>query len=518
MVRGGETEESTERGVLPHRRCRARHTAVVAAVCAVAVVAAGCVPNGTPPPAIDPGASEELTWLTAVRGTDAGVYDEYGRQVILRGANFNHLGDYFQTHPDLPTVTTLDEADWDDAAAQGMNVIRLVTSWSAWEPQRDQFDLDYLARVRAAVEDANEHGIYVVIDLHQDAWSKFVYTPAAEVCPQGTRHQIGWDGAPEWATFTDGAATCTPGGRESSPAVRRAWGNFYANHDGIRDEMVELWGWLATQFAHDPGVAGFDLLNEPGYSSNADAAIRGLTRFYQDAIRAIRAAERAADGQGHIVFFESPVFAAFVPVGFSDDPNLVYSPHNYAESIGPSVPGLLDLNAQLQLTVARSYGTTTWNGEYGAFGGDRRAWMERFNRLDDANPGAGGTWWQWEQQCGDPHDVGGAYPPSAEWVAQQAATCGESARMDTPCTARSYPRAVPGRLESLEAALCGGDMIVTGRTATPSTAELWYQGELPSPPTVSGAGIGASSVEARRGGYRVTVEVSGSYRIELTAG
>lgn len=484
----------------------------------LALLSASCTPNGAPPPVRDPGTGPELSWLTAVRGPDAGVYDEAGRQVLLRGVNFNHLGDYFQSHPDLPTVASLDEDDWDDAAAQGMNVIRLVTNWSAWEPERDQFDLDYLARVRAAVEKANEHGMYVVIDLHQDAWSKFVFTPADEVCPPGTRHQIGWDGAPEWATFTDGAATCTPGAREASPAVKRAWGNFYANRDGIRDEMVELWSWLATEFAHDAGVAGFDLLNEPGYSADADSAIRGLTRFYQDAIRAIRAAERAVGGRGHIVFFEPPVFAAFPPVGFSDDPNLVYSPHNYAESIGPSVPGLLALNTQLQNAVARAYGTTSWVGEYGAFMSDdvaRRSWMERFNRLDDRNPGAGGAWWQWEQQCGDPHDVAGAYPPSEAWVADKLASCVPEPRMDTPCTARSYPRAVPGRLLSLEAEPCGGAVTVTGRTTSPSTAELWFQGERAEPPTVSGTGLGASTVEARPGGYRITVAVSGEYRIDV---
>lgn len=500
------------------RRPRFRRAGLLAAAALTLVGAVVSCTPGSPPPVIDPGPAPALRWLTAVRGPQAGIYDDAGRQVLLRGVNFNHLGDYFQAHPDLPTVASLDEADWDDAAAQGMNVIRLVTNWSAWEPERDRFDPDYLARVRDAVERANEHGMYVVIDLHQDAWSKHISTPSDEVCPPGTRPQIGWDGAPAWATFTDGAPTCTPGGREESPAVKRAWGNFYANRDGIRDELAELWGHLAEQFAHDAGVAGFDLLNEPGYSFDGDASIVGLTAFYRDAIARIRGAERAAGGRGHIVFFEPPVFAAFPPVGFSDDPNLVYAPHNYAESIGPSVPGLLDLNVRLQSAVAAAYGATTWIGEYGAFSSDpvaRRSWMERFNRLDDTAPGAGGTWWQWEQQCGDPHDVAGAYPPSDEWVAQQLPTCADSARMDTPCTARSYPRAVPGRLGSVVAEPCGGPITVTGTTKVEATAELWFQGELDEPPTVSGDGLGTAVVEPRTGGYRITVPVRGSYRIQV---
>ncbi len=466
----------------------------------------------------DPGDAAALSWLTAVRGEHAGVYDEAGRQVLLRGVNLNHLGDYFQAHPDLPTVSTLDATDWDDMAAQGMNVVRLVTSWSAWEPERDQFDTAYLARVRAAVDSANAHGMHVVIDMHQDAWSKYVFTPDDEVCAPGTRPQIGWDGAPEWATFTGSLPTCTPAGREDSPAVRAAWGAFYANREGIRDELAELWGRIASEFAHDPGVAGFDLLNEPGYSYDQSSTLVGLAAFYRTAIVRIRAAERAVDGRGHIVFFETTVNGPFVAPGFSEDDNLVFAPHNYAESIGPSVPGLLEVLTGALGLLAGAYRTTTWIGEYGSFSSDpaaRTAYMARFNQLQDRAPGAGGTWWQWEQQCGDPHDVAGAYPPSDEWVAQQLPTCSDQRRMNTPCTARSYPRAVPGRLTSLVAAPCGGAVTVTGSTSAPSTAELWFAGEQITPPTVTGDGVGAATVEPRQGGYRVTVAVTGDYRIDV---
>ena len=59
-------------------------------------------------------------------------------------------------------------------------------------------------------------------------------------------------------------------------------------------------------------------------------------------------------------------------------------------------------------------------------------------------------------------------------------------------------------------------MTVTGSTTAASTAELWFHGELPAPPTVRGDGIGAATVEAQPGGYRVTVPVQpGSYRIEI---
>lgn len=494
-----------------------RLAALAASITLVGTILSSCAPGATPP-AVGGDPSNDPAWLTAVRGNDAGVYDEFGRRVVLRGVNLNHLGDYFVSDPRLPTTSPLTEDDWDDLDAQGVNVVRLVTTWSAWQPTRAVLDTDYLARVDAAVDAARRHGIHVVLDMHQDAWSKFVFTPSAETCPPGTHHQIGWDGAPAWATYTDGFPTCTPESREDSPAVRRAWENFYGNRDGIRTELSKLWGTLAAHYADEPTIAGFDLLNEPGPGFDADGTIVGLTAFYREAIGAIRSAEAVAGGRGHIVFFESTVHGGFVPFDFSDDPNLLWTPHNYAESIGPKITGLMDLLFGAQRLLRAGYGTAMWTGEYGFFGDDDAEKMARYAPLDDAtlaDGGAGGTWWQWEQECGDPHDVSGAYPPSEQWVLDQIGRCGDS-RSDLVCSDRAYPRAVPGRLTGVWTG-CRGPLTVAGTTATAASADLWFPTSSATPPTVSGPGVGA--VEATRvgtSGWRLTVMVSGSYRIDVS--
>ena len=43
------------------------------------------------------------TLLYAKRGENAGIYDQQGRFVILRGVNYNALGDYWQANPAVPT-------------------------------------------------------------------------------------------------------------------------------------------------------------------------------------------------------------------------------------------------------------------------------------------------------------------------------------------------------------------------------------------------------------------------------
>lgn len=498
-----------------------RRRALLVLVAVAAVTLSAC---WQPPfPVTEPGSSTALTHLRGHNGFPAGIYDGYGRRVELRGVNINHLGDYFESDPRLPTVSPLTNEDWDDLAARGYNVVRLVTSWSAWEPERDRFDETYLSKVRDAVDKANAHGIWVVIDMHQDAWSKFVYTPAAQTCPDGTSHQRGWDGAPLWATYTDGFPTCTAGGREDSPAVKMAWANFWLNRDGIRDELVELWGRIATEFAGDPGVAGFDLLNEPGHADDLKLTTDGLTAFYVDAIAAIRTSEAAVDATPHLVFFEPTVFGAWTS-DFSDDPDLVFAPHVYAESIGPAFPGWLETQMGLEYVLGLFYGAPVWVGEFGSFGGDTATWMTRMGDAHDANRFAGGTWWQWEQECGDPHES--PWPNVEDEVQRKLGDC-DGGRMPTQCTARSYPRATPGVLQSLSAEPCGGSVTFSGSTGAASTADVWVQPRdwnidaniVPTgpPPTVTGSGIRRTTVMPMQGGWRVFVALSaGDYSVTVT--
>ena len=197
------------------------------------------------------------------------VSDSLGRQTLLRGVNVNSLGDYWQANPKYPAVVPVTGADWDRMAAQGFDVVRLLISWSTLEPQRGRFDRAYLSRIASAVDAASARGIYTVIDMHQDAWGKYIATPRDVTCPEGTQPAKGWDGAPRWATLTAGFDTCTPGGREASPAAREAWRAFYANDRGIRGELVKAWGVVASAFRTEPAVAGYDLLNEPNRLSDA---------------------------------------------------------------------------------------------------------------------------------------------------------------------------------------------------------------------------------------------------------
>lgn len=458
-----------------------------------------------------------LSALHATRGDAPAILDNRDRQVILRGVNLNSLGDYYRDDPQLPPVVPVRAHDWDRMASHGFDVVRLLVSWSKLEPRRGHIDRGYLQRIRAAVDAARARGIYTVIDMHQDAWGKYIASPPDVVCPPGRQPAIGWDGAPEWATFTDGADTCIAGSRESSEAVLTAWDSFYADRAGIMDELVKVWGVLAREFRADRAVAGYDLLNEPNHGHHDDQVPAALGSYYAKAIDVIRAAERGPGAFHHIVFFETTVFGVPVRPTFTDDTNIVFAPHNYGESIGDiPIEGLFSYYESL----AKDFRTALWTGEYGWFGDPAANALKlaRYSATDDSLLTAGDTWWQWRQACGDPHSIGhpGGKPDPVLVHFQRNACPGDHNLGVVPqwaCVWRPYPRAVPGRLQSLQAG-CTGDLRLTAHTDRSGALDVWYPGT--PRPTVAGEHLSHVRITKVPGGFRITARATGDYR--LTAG
>ena len=392
---------------------------IALALATAATLAAGLLPasstsaaaadDGLARPARSPQAA--LPALHATHGVGAVIRNADGAQVLLRGVNMNGLVEYYRPNPRYAPVVPQTREDFRRVARLGFNSVRLLVSWSRLQPTRGAYDTAYVAKVRRAVRLAADYGLYSVIDMHQDAYGTDVDTPVGTVCPSGTHPDNGWDGAPGWATITDGASTCTSGEREVAPAVMAAWEHFYDNTGGIQTQLVRTWGRLAKDLARSSSVAGFDLLNEPGFGTGPDTDGR-LGRFYGRAIKAIRAGERQGGGFSHIVFFEPSVYwSAFGSTTtpdptFTQDANLVFAPHIYAESLSGNTIGD---GFSIAKAVADSYGVPVWSGEWGFFPQDpaeKASAVARYGAAEDAYR-YGGAWWVWEQACGNPHMIAG---------------------------------------------------------------------------------------------------------------
>lgn len=196
--------------------------------------------------------------------------DLQGRHTILHGINMvckekdrNYIGDY-------------KEEDFNTLMAWGFNIIRLGIFWDGVEPQPGVYNEQYLSEIDKLIEMAENYGISVYLDMHQDLFS----------------NQYA-DGAPDWATLTDGMEHVrTELWSESyllSGAVQTAFDNFWNNKPavdgiGIQDHYINMWKHIAKRYKDKETVIGYDLMNEPFQGSGAINVLKTLLKGFGNAM------------------------------------------------------------------------------------------------------------------------------------------------------------------------------------------------------------------------------------------
>jgi endoglycosylceramidase len=465
--------------------------------------------------------------LYAKRGEQAGIYDQEGRYILLRGVNYNSLGDYWQGNAAIPTVKPYDKNDFALMASYGFNCVRLIFNWSALEPERGKYDRAYIQKIQQAIEDAAQYNIYVLVDMHQDAWGKHIATPKdGESCSYPSK---GWDGAPLWATITDSASTCTVnGGRESAPAVYHAFQNFWDNTAGIQDACISAWAELIKYVAGYSNVVGYDILNEPGLGyKELGGEIVKISQFYSKCITAFRKAEDDANGYEHILFFETSItwnggaLPTIPNADYLKDENLVFAPHNYFESISYELT--IEQGYGLLTTLNALYKTHMLIGEWGFFGTTDLdvPKIKRFAKLEDRYL-FGSTWWQWAQAPGDPHGMswdGLSYDEKSLHLLEidkNGNYTGIRNEAYLNVLSRSRPLAIAGSPLSFQSNPDDGTMSLKAnkKQQGKGITRLWIPDRFGTP-KVEGTNIGTASTTKVMGGYYLDIPVQGNYKIAI---
>jgi len=224
------------------------------------------------------------------------VRDSSGEKTVFRGVNVTGLeyGSFF-AYPYTGVLGTdyfqPREADFVELQNHGFNVVRvpfewarLVPGWNPGDPLPVGLQAGYLGVLDEVVEMAGEHGLYVILDMHD--FLKY------------------WSGESEEEDV------------DGSPA-----------HQYLLDYT---WRLLAAHFAGNPTVLGYDLMNEPIHESVAS----DWHVISQRLVETIR-----QEDPYHLVFVEGPNYslASNWPVENDapwitdtvDPSRVVYSPHVY---------------------------------------------------------------------------------------------------------------------------------------------------------------------------------------------
>ncbi len=137
---------------------------------------------GTLPGGLTPTAEPRGSLLSL--GTSGGwLTNSDGQVVMLHGLN-----EVYKVAPGDPLSSGFSDDDAAFLAENGFNAVRVGVIWSDLEPEPGVFDTDYLNSIESTVQTLGNHGIYSIIDFHQDAYST----------------AFGGEGAPDWAVQTDG--------------------------------------------------------------------------------------------------------------------------------------------------------------------------------------------------------------------------------------------------------------------------------------------------------------------------
>lgn len=345
---------------------------LAAAITVVAALLAA--PAGTT--AASAATSASVPASNQLAGAGRWITDAAGRVVIVHGVNMPS-----KTTPATPQSLNFGD---DDAALLnrlGINAVRLTVERYAVEPHPGQFDAGYVAQFAAAMQMLAQHGIDTLIDFHQDDFGPVFFD----------------NGYPDWMTVTDGLPNLFfspyPTGYFDNPAENRAYDHVWANdldttgNNHLQDDDAGILGYVAAQLRNQPGLLGYEIMNEPWPGTAYPQCVNPVTgcpafdqgefsAYYQHVAPAIRAADPK-----HIVWYEPLVtFNQGVPT-FVTPPSVSnrgfafhdYSPCGDAQSFpivglspGPQCDSMDQKVLSNALAFSQSSGDPLLETEFGA--------------------------------------------------------------------------------------------------------------------------------------------------------
>ena len=326
-----------------------------------------------------------MGWLHT-EGTQ--IVDDFGSVFSLQGANI--LGYDSNSHS---------QSDYAKMAGWGFNTVRLPIVWQYIEPQPGVFNSQYLDNfISRDLRWAEANGLHVVVDMHQWYWS-----------PVFTFDATTGSGFPRWAcsgypntqqgyqqAVTDFFLNKGPNGTTASPT-----------NPSMQDRYMTMWKYVASKFANESVVAGYDLFNEPLNGRympppqlTANLSFQSITDIYFSFHDKLASEIRKVDAN-HILFYE--LYGPYIspenlPVQAEalNDSNIVASFHFYhfRSSYNGDINWLNGMFNTWWWSSMKNLNIPIWVGEFGAFTEDTNSGVWARDTLNIFSlHGLGWTWW-----------------------------------------------------------------------------------------------------------------------------
>jgi endoglycosylceramidase len=397
--------------------------ALGAAIVALSLVACSGVPR-TARAAAKPAADRATSALIGHDGQF--LTDSEGQVVTLHGLDMA-----YKLAPYEPAAIGFGAVAAQSLGSNGFDLVRLGVFYSAVEPRPGVFSQAYMKSIAGTVAALAHDGIYTILDFHQDQLN------------------LGFDGDgfPSWSVDTNGLPLTKykfPLGYVLSQSLNAAFNNIWADapgpgNVGLQERYASAWRYVAAQFAGDPWVLGYDLINEPWQAHATDAA---LAAFYAKVIAAVRAVD-----PNHLVFYEPWLLFQFgqpTSLPALDERGLAMSFHDYCAEQAPSHPTQCAALEQVPIENALARSAATGDGlvmsEFGATAD--LADLRNVVALGDA---ARLSWAEWAYcGCGDPTSTA---PGRAEGLVVNPSLPATGANVNLAklaVLAEPYPRLISG--------------------------------------------------------------------------
>jgi endoglycosylceramidase len=101
------------------------------------------------------------------------IVDEFGRTRFFHGTNVVMKEPPWHRPLEwVPGVSSFGKQDIQNLHDLGLNIVRLGHSWAGAEPVRGSYNQTFLDIMKKQTKMAEDHGLYVLVDAHQDCLSR----------------------------------------------------------------------------------------------------------------------------------------------------------------------------------------------------------------------------------------------------------------------------------------------------------------------------------------------------------